>query len=105
MTPVKEYKSALDLKTGELQAQQPTLSDELFARYQVPSVRLSLGGSVEIAAEVHLLPGLEPGQTVTCRVEAYVADVSAPYTDGKGHRGRVVLRVVGIDGVEVDRGD
>jgi hypothetical protein len=94
---VMQYEPKVDLETGE----QLSLSGELFARYEVPTVRVTIGGAVEVPVELPVLPGLGPGDMATCLVRVYVADVSAPYAEGKGHRGRVVLRVVGVDGVEV----
>lgn len=83
--------------------EQLSLSAELFDRYLVESVRLSVSGTVEIPAEALGLiaaDGLEPGQSVAFTCRGHVKDVSAPYKVKDGtHSGRLVLAVEMVEEV------
>lgn len=69
---------SVDTETGEVF--QPTLSDELFPatrRRQVPMVKLSVSGSVEMTLadfQRYCSEGLQPGREVTMTVTGYLPD-------------------------------
>ncbi len=99
--------------TVPIEGGQLTLSD-LFRRYHVPTVKVSLGGGVEIRRDAleQMTEGqvLEPGQIVRITLDAYVADKSTPWTkksdpDTKEayfeHTGRLPLKVLDLGQIEV----
>lgn len=83
--------------------EQLLLSEELFERYSVPVVRVSLSGTIEVPLEGirDMTDGLEPGDAVAIVARGHVLDVSAPYSPKTGdHTGRLVLRAEIIAGIE-----
>ena len=83
--------------------EQPTLMDELFARYEVPSVKVSISGTIELPLEMidSFTQGLEPGYTVAFTCRGHVLDVSAPYrVDKNDWLGRLVLKAETLEGIE-----
>lgn len=83
---------------------QQTLMDELFARYEVPSVKVTVSGTIELPLEMleTLAHGLEPGNTVAFTCRGHVLDVSAPYRVNKNDwLGRLVLKAETLEGIEV----
>ena len=86
--------------------EQLTLSEELFDRYAVEAVKVSVSGTIEIPLEMleQMTAGLEPGDTVAFTCRGHVADVSTPYrVKDHSHDGRLVLRAEVLHGVEVLR--
>ncbi len=87
-------KPTLESET-DMETMQLSLSDELFDRYEVEEVRLSVSGRADIPAEALKLivpEGLEPGQSVAFTCRGHVRDVSAPYSAKDAtHSGRLVL--------------
>ena len=89
-------------------AEQLSLSAELFERYEVETVAVSVSGGCDVPAEMLGLiaaEGLEPGQDVIIVCRGHVRDVSTPYKvkDHK-HSGRLVLGVEIVESVrEVGR--
>lgn len=84
--------------------EQLSLSEELFDRYAVVSVKVSIGGTIEIPLEMleQMTAGLEPGDTVAFTCRGHVADVSTPYrVKDHGHDGRLVLKAEILHGVQV----
>ena len=84
--------------------EQLTLSEELFDRYAVVSVKVSIGGTIEIPLEMleQMTAGLGPGDTVAFTCRGHVADVSTPYrVKDHGHDGRLVLKAEVLHGVQV----
>ena len=99
--------SQAEVETVET-TEQLTLSEELFDRYAVESVKVSIGGTIEIPLEMleHMTAGLEPGDTVAFTCRGHVADVSTPYrVKDHGHDGRLVLKAELLHGVEVLRAE
>lgn len=89
--------------------QQLLLSEELFARYEVESVTISVSGGCKIAADMMGMiaaDGLEPGQDVIIVCRGHVKDVSAPYqVRDRKYSGRLVLAVEVVESVrEVRQG-
>lgn len=83
---------------------QLSLSEELFDRYAVETVKISLSGAMEVPLDmlVELTAGLEPGDTVAFTCRGHVVDVSTPYRlKDHGHEGRLVLRAEVLHGVQV----
>ena len=78
----------IDKRTGEFVGdypvlRQPTLDDEIFpstTRAQVPMVKISVTGSVEMTQETwaaYCAAGLEPGRIVTATLTGYLPDPHA----------------------------
>jgi hypothetical protein len=91
---------------GDYQYGQLSLSAELFDRYAVEAVKVSIGGTIEIPLEAleQMTAGLEPGDAVAFSCRGHVADVSTPYrVKDRSHDGRLVLKVEVLHGVEVLR--
>ena len=88
--------------------EQLTLSEELFDRYAVEAVKVTVSGTIEIPLEMleQMTSGLEPGDTVAFTCRGHVADVSTPYrVKDHGHDGRLVLKAELLHGVEVVRAE
>lgn len=85
-------------------AEQLLLSEEIFERYEVPSVKVTVSGTIEIPLEVLEQmneEGFEPGDTVAATVRGHVLDVSTPYDPAKNdHRGRLVIRAEVLSAVQ-----
>ena len=84
--------------------EQLTLSEELFDRYAVEAVKVTVSGTIEIPLEMleTMTAGLEPGDTVAFTCRGHVADVSTPYrVKDHSHDGRLVLKAELLHGVEV----
>jgi len=82
---------------------QLSLSEEIFERYEVPSVRVMVSGTVEVPLEVlrSISTGFEPGDAVAFAAYGHVLDVSVPYDPTKGgHKGRLVLRAEAISDIK-----
>ena len=87
---------------------QLSLSEDLFDRYAVETVKISLSGAMEVPLDIlaELTEGLEPGDTVAFTCRGHVADVSTPYRlKDHGHEGRLVLRAEVLHGVQVLRAE
>ena len=91
---------------GDYQDGQLSLSAELFERYAVEAVKVTVSGTIEIPLEMleTMTSGLEPGDTVAFTCRGHVADVSTPYrVKDHSHDGRLVLKAELLHGVEVLR--
>ena len=82
-------------------AQLP-LDGWLWDRYEVPSVKVSIRGGVELTVDEYgaIASDLEPGESFVATVAGRVVDVSSPYGP-KGHTGRVILAVSSVNAVQV----
>lgn len=84
-------------------AEQLSLSEDLFERYEVETVAISVSGIYEVQADMLGMiaaEGLEPGQDVVIVCRGHVKDVSTPYK--VKHRkcsGRLVLGVEIVESV------
>ena len=93
---------------GDYQDGQLSLSAELFDRYAVEAVKVTVAGTIEIPLEMleTMTSGLEPGDMVAFTCRGHVADVSTPYrVKDHAHDGRLVLKAELLHGVEVLRAD
>ena len=85
-------------------AEQLLLSEEIFERYEVPSVKVTVSGTIEVPLEVlqeMSEDGFEPGDAVAITVRGHVLDVSAPYDPAKNdHKGRLVLKAEVLSAVQ-----
>jgi hypothetical protein len=83
--------------------EQLLLSEEIFERYAVPSVKVTLSGTIDIPLDVlqeMAGGGFEPGDAVAVAFRGHVLDVSAPYDPAKDdHKGRLVVKAEVLSGM------
>jgi hypothetical protein len=100
-----EPKPEVEVETAE----QLSLSEELFERYEVETVTVSVSGGCDVQADMlgmFAAEGLEPGMDVVITCRGHVKDVSTPYkVKDRKCSGRLVLGVEVVESVrEVRRG-